>query len=163
MSYYVRAFCTSGTVPTIRTILGWLRQAGFDAEAVGESAKALDSPAWKSFELIYHPDKESLLVECRRNTSKRSMCQQTAKEELNALEDLDDSEAKKRVMDCVMNTRFIIDCTVTGDLKRKDALTVRSVLDVFVDHCGALIDMEDSGFWSHSDSPLLGRCVEEEG
>src|SRR5262249_49469250 len=44
MSYYARVFCTADAVPTIRTLLTWLRdEAGYAAE-VPEKPKALDSP-----------------------------------------------------------------------------------------------------------------------
>jgi hypothetical protein len=80
---------------------------------------------------------------------------------VGALEGLPDSEAKRRVADCLARTRFIICCRVDRDPKHREALAVRSVLDYFVDHCGGLLDTEDEGFYACSDLPLLGRCAEE--
>jgi hypothetical protein len=162
MSYSVTAFCTADAVPTIRSLLRWLREeAGYDAEVLGEPPAALDSPKWKSFELVYDPDKESVLVECHRNTGVRSLCAREVKGELESLEGVDDSEAKRRVIDCLTRTRFLICCRVDRDPDHEDSLNVRSVLDYFVDHCGALLDVEDEGFYSCSDLPLLGSCAEE--
>jgi hypothetical protein len=162
MSYNVRAFCRSGAVPTIRSLLKWLREeAGWNANVRGESPAALDSPKWKSLELVYDPGKESVLVECNRNTGPRSLCARNVKEELEALEDVEDSEAKRRVADCLSRTQFLIGCRVDGDPDHEESFNVRSVLDYFVDHCGALLEVEDEGFYSCSDLPLLGSCTEE--
>ncbi len=162
MSYCVSAYCTADAVPTIRNLLRWLREeAGYDAEVRGESPAALDSPKWKSFELVYDPDKESILVVCHRNTGPRSLCARDVKGELKSLEGVEDSEAKRRVIDCLNRTRFLICCRVDGDPNHAESLNVRSALDYFVDHCGALLDVEDEGFYSCSDLPLLGRCAED--
>jgi hypothetical protein len=160
MSYYVRVFCTTDAVPTIRAALKWLQEeVGFEAEVPGKSPAALDSPKWKSFELVYDPAKESLLVECQRNTGKRSLCHQTAQEELNALDDLPDSDARQRVADCLSRTQFIVYCQVSADYDHEEVAHFGALLDYFADLCGGLIDVEDEGFYSHSDTPLLGRCV----
>jgi hypothetical protein len=159
MSYYIRAFCTADAVPTIRSLLRWLREeAGYDAQVRDEPPKELDSSKWKPFELVYDPHKESVLVECNRNTGARSRCAREVQEELESLQGIQDSEAKSRVADCLSRTRFLICCRVDGDPNHTESFNVRSVLDYFVDHCGALLDVEDEGFYSCSDLPLLGRC-----
>jgi hypothetical protein len=162
MSYNIRAFCTTEPVPTIRTLLTWLREAGYSAEVPGKRPAALDAPAWKSFELVYDPNKESLLVECNRNSGKRSLCAREVQEELESLEGVKDSDAKRRVVDHLSRTRFILCCRVDGDPDHEEAGNVLALLDCQVDHCGAILDVEDEGFYSCSDMPLLGRCVEDE-
>jgi hypothetical protein len=99
MAYWVRAICTSDTVPTIRDLPTWLRkQSGFAAaEVPDEGPKALASAKWKSFELVYDPAKESILVECNRNTGSRSLCAGEVREELESLEDLEGSLGRKRL------------------------------------------------------------------
>src|SRR5262249_58255497 len=122
---------TADAVPTMRTLLTWLRdEAGYAAE-VPEKPKALDSPKWKSFELVYDAAKESIVIECQRNTGKRSLCHQTAQEELNALEALPDSDAKKQVADCLTRTRFIVSCEIAGDPDHDEVAHFGAVLDYF--------------------------------
>lgn len=99
------------------------------------------------------------MIECQRNTGKRSLCHQTAQEELNALEALPDSDAKKQVADCLTRTRFIVSCEIAGDPDHDEVAHFGAVLDYFAEHCGGLIDVEDEGFYSHTDTPLLGGCV----
>jgi hypothetical protein len=162
MSYHVRAFCPTATIPTIRALVAWLRdEAGLEAEVPGGRPAKLDSPSWKSFELVYRPGTESVLVECLRDTGPRSLARRTARDEAEALDGLPDSEARRRVADCLARTRFIICCRVDRDPDHREAFAVRSVLDYFVDHCGALLDTEDEGFYSCSDLPLLDRCTED--
>jgi hypothetical protein len=91
VSYYVRAFCTTGEVPTIAHLLAWLRaEARLPAEIRGPAK--LDSHAWKSFELVYRPGTESVLVECLRDTGPRSLARRTTREEAEALGALPDSD-----------------------------------------------------------------------
>jgi hypothetical protein len=73
MPYEIHAYCTSETAPTIREFLEGLRyyedgSPRMQADAPGESAKALDSSKWREFELVYGSDKQSLLLGCYRNT-----------------------------------------------------------------------------------------------
>jgi hypothetical protein len=163
MAYWVTAYCTTEGVPTIRSLLEWLwdKDEFQAAHTSGESPRALDSPRWKSFELVYHPDKESLLVECHRNTGPRSLCAQQVRGELESLEDLPDSAAKRQVADCLRRARFKVRCTVLQDHHHREGFTVRSIRDYFVDHCGAILDVEDEGFYARSDKPLLGLCAQD--
>jgi hypothetical protein len=160
--YYARVFCTAEAVPTIRTVLEFLRQNGVPADAPGESARALASPKWKSFELLYDPAKESILVECHRGTSPGSRCRQTVREELNGLEDLADTPAKRRVAECLNGARFIVSCEVLGDHHHQELARFGPFLDYFVDHCGGLIDVEDEGFYARTGRRLLvgGRAYD---
>ena len=163
MSYWVRAFCTTETVPTIHGFLTWLRdKARYNASVPHERPAALKTLKWKSFELVYDPDRNSILVECNRNTGDRSLCAREVQEQLDALEGVEDSEAKARVAECLTRTRFIICCRVDRDPNHEEAFNVRGALDYFVDQCGALLEVEDEGFYSCSDMPLLGSCVEDE-
>jgi hypothetical protein len=163
VAFYARVFCTAEAPPTIRTILDGVRVVGFPAEAPDETAKALDSPRWKEFEMVYRPDRASILVECQRETGKRSLCRETVREELNGIEDLNESEAKRRVADILRRTRFLVCCEVLGDNTVEALAELGPLLDYFVDHCGGLIDVEDRGFYARTGQPLLGRCVEDEG
>jgi hypothetical protein len=162
MAYWVYAYCTTDAVPTIRSLVSWLRaKGGFPkAEARFEGPAELDAPGWEEFELVYNPKKPSVQVECNRDTGPDSLCAGQVQGELDSLEDLEDSEAKCRVADCLSRTRFIICCTVVGDHGHREAHRVRAVLDYFVEHSGAILDTEDEGFYSCSDSPLLGLCAE---
>jgi hypothetical protein len=159
VAYIVRAICTADVVPTIGSILKWLKEEGGfpEADAPGEGPKALGSLKWKSFELVYDANKESLLVECNRNTGPRSLCAREVQGELESLDGVKQSRAKQRVKAHLEKARFVVCCTVSGDDDHGEAPTVRSVLDFFVDHCGAILDTEDEGFYSRSDAPLLGR------
>jgi hypothetical protein len=163
MAFYARVFCTSDAPPTIRTIVDALRAAGVFADAIDETDKALDSPRWKEFELAYRPDRETILVECQRGASKGSLCRETVHEELDALEDLNESEARQRVADVLRRARFLVCCEVMGDNTLAVLAELGPLLDYFVDHCGGLIDVEDRGFYARTGQPLLGRCVEEDG
>jgi hypothetical protein len=135
---------------------------GFPADAANETTKALDNPRWKEFELVWRPDRESLLVECQRRTGKRSLCDATVREEFNGIEDLEDSERKRKVADYLGRTRFLVCYQVLGDNTLEALAELGPLLDYFVDHHGGIIDVEDRGFYTRTGQPLLGRCVWEE-
>jgi hypothetical protein len=162
MAFYARVFCTAETPPTIRTILDGVRAVGFAAEAANETAKALDNPRWKQFELVYRADRDSLLVECQRGAAKRSLCAATVREELNGIDDLEDSQRKCQVADYLRRTRFLVCCDVLGDNTLQVLAELAPLLDYFVDHYGGMIDVEDRGFYTRTGQPLLGRCVGED-
>jgi hypothetical protein len=161
MSFYARVFCTAEAVPTIRTILAGVRAAGHPADAPGETEKALDSPRWKQFEFAYRPERETILVECQRGTSPRSLCQETVREELDAIDGLEESEATRQVAAHLRRTRFLVCCEVSGDNTVRVVTELGPLLDYLVDHHGGLIDVEDRGFYARTGRPLLGLCVGE--
>ncbi len=158
MAYWVRAICTTEAAPSIRTLLTWLRETDeFPNAAVpNEKAKALDSAKWKSFELVYDPDAPSIQVECNRNTGARSLFVGEVKGELETLAERRDSAAKRRVVKCFQEAKFIVCCTVSNDLDHKESFGVRMVLDFFVEHCGAILHVEDEGYYSRSNKLILG-------
>src|SRR5262245_1632446 len=111
MPYEIHAYCTSETVPTIRQFLERLRyyedgSPRMEAAAPGTSARALDSLKWREFELVYGPDKESLVLGCYRNTGPRSLCAKMARGRLETVSGYKDSAGKRRVCDCLAGTRF---------------------------------------------------------
>ncbi|MGE3808384.1 MAG: hypothetical protein AB7K24_27290 [Gemmataceae bacterium] len=152
----MQAFCAAEAAPAIAELLAWFRDhLRLPAKAVGVSATGLKRADWNSFELVYQKGKPSILVECWRNAGKNSPCQQTIDEELEALQELPSARARKKLREAFKRTRFIVCCRVDGDDGHAEAFVIRTLLDYFVDHGGAVIEVEDEGFYSCSDLPLL--------
>jgi hypothetical protein len=162
MSYYVRVFCSRKTVPPLRALLKWMtNELHQEASVTGVSRAKLDSTSWRGCGLIYDPGKEELRVECQRDTGPKSLCRQTVREQLNALEAVPDSKDKKRVVDRLKRTRFIVECEVYADYDHEEADTVREILDFFLTRNGGLIDEEDVGFFLVSDWHLPLRVRDD--
>jgi hypothetical protein len=167
MPYEIHAYCTSDTAPTIREFLEGLRyydggSPRMPADAPGESAKALDSSKWRAFDLVYGCEQQSLLLGCYRNTGPRSLCAKMARGRLETVSEYKDSPGKRRVCDCLANTRFVIWCRVDNDPDRERASAVLDLLAGFAERHGGVLDLEDEGFLADSDTPLCGWCAGDE-
>src|SRR5262245_10317423 len=110
MGYYVRAFCTSGRAPAISDLIAWLDECGFEAKAVMDNPNDGGSPDWQSFELLSDADKMPIPVECNRNTGEDSLARAEVWEFLDELEEVEDSPAKRTVVDHLQRLRFVVCC-----------------------------------------------------
>lgn len=108
MAYWVKAYCTADTIPTIGTFVAWLRaEHGTNAEArVGEPSE-LHAADWTEFELVYDPEKRPIAVECNRDTEADSLCAGEVRGELESLEDPRDSEPSSPAGGGVRQNRFV--------------------------------------------------------
>src|SRR3972149_4764316 len=71
MGYYVRAFCTSTTVPSMSEVLGWVQGHNSNI-SVDQSLTSieLNDSQWKQIALSYKQGKLPILVECNRDEGK---------------------------------------------------------------------------------------------
>src|SRR4051794_26376992 len=135
MPYEIHAYCTSEPVPTIRELLAWLRDEengwGLEADAPETGTKGLDSARWTEFFLRYgrkSSGMKSLTLGCYRNSGPRSLCAKMARGQHERVAEYKDSPGKRRVLDCLARTRFIIWCRVDNDVDRERGSPVLDLL-----------------------------------
>ena len=169
MPYEIHAYCTSEKPPTIRELLTWLRDEengwGLEADAPETGPKALDSARWTEFFLRYGrkgSQMQSLTLGCYRNTWPRSRCARMAQGQLETVAEYNVSPGKKRVLDSLARTRYIIWCRVDNDPDRARASPVLDLLASLLARHGVVLDLEDEGFLADSDTPLCGWCANDE-
>jgi hypothetical protein len=156
MTYYVRAFCTDGEVPTIGMVLAWAAGHGLDLDPPPEmpefvswvgapppdwgrwTSEELASRGWDGVDLWWRKDWTPMGVTIR---------------------DLDDWEAEEvgelprsrrrdQVLAHLAGTRFVVSLSLPISALEDDALweAVSVVLDYFTEHHGALVHVEGEGF-----------------
>jgi len=153
MGYYVRAFCTSETIPTIANVLGWLEKRGRRLELdKGMSAVDEDSIEWEQLALVYRRGKLPILAECNRDDgSPESLMQQEIGEFLDSIGRPGPSLAKQRVISHLKKTRYIIACQLpTSDIDDDGYDSNADFLNYFVENCGGMIQADGEGFYEGS-------------
>jgi hypothetical protein len=146
MSYYVRAFCTSGDPPPLRTILDWVRSEGVSLDLDTENVTPdVDSSDWKEAELRYKPGNQPIVVDVTR--SRDELLSEEIDEFLEFLEDTPDSTAKSKVLKHLRETDAIVAVQLLGDVDDEGHAAASTFLNFFVVNCGGLIQADAEGFY----------------
>jgi hypothetical protein len=155
MGYYVRAFCRSPGVPTLRQALDSVRAKGIDLQS--SDPADLDNPTWTHLALLYKKGKKPILVECNRETADNPLCRDEVKGFLDEISRLPDSAGKTRVIDHLNGTEFIIACQLPvlnmGD-DQAGYLANDAFLRYFEAHCGGMIQADGEGFYAGQEMVL---------
>lgn len=149
MGYYVRAFCTSSQVPTVRQVFEAVKEKGIDLQS-GSKGIDLDSPNWDRLALLYKKGKKPILVECNREAAEPSLCRDEVAGFLEDIGSLADSPGKTRVIEHLQSTKFIIACQLPVLNMGNDETGYRAndaFIRYFEQHCGGLIQADGEGFY----------------
>jgi hypothetical protein len=149
MGYYVRAFCTSRTVPTLTEVENALRRTlpavRFDTD------DARDSADWRNAELYYSEARGPIVLEVNVNHGPDSLVLAERQEFIEEVSNLDDSEAKARVVDHLRSVNYVVLCQLLGDIDESGFEANGELLDFFVENYGGLIQADGEGFYEGTD------------
>jgi hypothetical protein len=157
MTYYVRAFCVHGEVPTIGTVLAWAAEHGLDLTPppdmpefvswVGEqppdwgpwTAEELAGRDWGGVALWWRKDWTPLTVDIDDGDDGRG----------DMAAELPPSRQRDQVLAQLARTRFVVTMRLPISALEDDALweAVSVLLDYFVEHNGTLVHIESDGFY----------------
>jgi hypothetical protein len=149
VSYYVRAFCTTGEPPAIRPILDFAKERGFVVEGVS-NATGLDDPAWEQAAVVYKTGKSPILLEINREQAGEdgSLFREEIEEFLEFLEDAPNNSNRKRVEQHLRETRFTVAAQLaTSDIDDDGYNALGNMLRYFVEHNGGMIQADGEGFY----------------
>jgi hypothetical protein len=155
MGYYVRAFCTTPEVPTIRQVLDAVLAKGIDLQPA--DASDLDNTTWTHLALLYKKGKKPILVECNRDTPDDPLCRNEVKGFLDEIGRLADSAGKTRVIDHLNGTKFIVACQLPVLNMADDQagyLANDAFLRYFEQHCSGMIQADGEGFYAGQEMVL---------
>jgi hypothetical protein len=157
MTYYVRAFCTDGEVPTIGTVLAWAAQHDLDpppdmpefVTQVGEpppdwgqgTPEELASRDWNGVALWWRKDWTPMDVTIHDRHDW----------EADQVAALPPSRQRDQVLAHLARTRYVVSISLPISALEDDALweAVSVLLDYFAEHHGALAHIEGEGsFWA---------------
>jgi hypothetical protein len=148
VSYYVRAFCTSPEIPSLRSVLDWARGQGCTLE-VERAAIDLDSVDWDEVPVLYKAGKTPCLSSISRDEGASDcLFREEVREFEEFLEDVEDSPARQRVIGHLRQSRYVVANQLpTADIDEDGYRASAVFLDYFVHHAGGLIQADGEGFY----------------
>jgi hypothetical protein len=157
MPYYVRAFCTSESVPPAAEVIEELRSNGILVYAEAEDTFVLSTPHWTEFELHYKEGKEPIVVDCARNTGPESIAADEVAIFIEEVGCTEDCPMKDVILRHLRATRFVIACQLIMDIDDDGYEANGEFLSEFVRRCGGLIQADGEGFWDGDEIVLPMR------
>ncbi|KNY25529.1 hypothetical protein [Pseudobacteroides cellulosolvens] len=152
MGYYVRAFCTSDRVPTIKEIFDWAASQGYKL-GVSDNFKDIDmkSNNWERVDILYKAGKLPILSEINRDEGTDNCLMREEieefKERLSEVRGLLNIK-KKKVETHLANTRYIVANELPISNIDDDGYNANYIfLKYFVVHCGGMIQANGEGFY----------------
>lgn len=153
MGYYMRAFCTSADLPPLDRVINWAAVQGTSLQVEKEPTGSRGGTVWREADIRYKPDREPIVVDASRAGVDDGIAGEV-EEFIEMVEDADNWLAKRRVVRHLRKTRTIVGAQLLGDLDEDGQDAVAVFLGFFVEHCGALIQDDGSGFWKGDDLVL---------
>jgi len=166
MTYHVRVFCRSADVPDLGRIQSWLRASDSAATidepdhaiAVAEAGEQsppivdLKTAAWDQVAISYRSGKLPILADCLRdNGTQESLLRKEIAGFVQLIGDPAGSGSRKRVLDHLAATKFIVTCQLPASDMEEDGFDANSeFLLFFVEHCEGMVQADGEGFYSGS-------------
>lgn len=151
MSYYIRAFCTHGGLPPLRSILETVAERGtqptFDPAISGPTD--LEDSRWTEVAIEYKPNKSPISFEVSYPGEPGDyLFGEEIAEFLQELEDAPRNRHRRFVEKHLKNTRFIVAARLpTSDIDDDGLAVLEFVLNFLVDYSGAIIQADGEGFY----------------
>lgn len=155
MGYYVRAFCTSDKVPTIKEIFDWVASKGYKLGVPDDLVDFdLNSNNWEHVDILYKEGKLPILSEINRdNFTDDCLLREELDEFREFLSDVNGffNLKKKKVEKHINKTKYIVANQLpTSDID-EDGYNVNGIfMEYFVNHCGGMIQADGEGFYENS-------------
>jgi hypothetical protein len=152
MGNYIRAFCVSEEVPPITKVVQWLATRDVVVKVENGDPMKMQSRGWEQVSLIYKQGKLPIIARClREDASGDASSVEEVKKFIEQLGAVGKNKVKKRVVDHLKATRFIIALRLPkGDMDDAGWDANGQILTYFLDHCGALIQADGEGFYEGS-------------
>jgi hypothetical protein len=140
MGYYLRVFCMSPEIPSLRAVFEWaeVRDVRLDAPSAD-----VDAPSWRQAEVVYKTGRQPFVAE----TDADQLLREEVEEFVEFLEDVDDSSEKQKVLDHLEQSKAVVSTQLLGDVDDDGYAAAGTFLTFFVEHCGGLIQADGEGFY----------------
>jgi len=149
MGYYVRAFCRSESFPTLAMVQEALSRTLPLARF--ETDDPIETNQWRNAELIYDESKGPIVVEVNFDDGPDSLVLTEREEFIEELSELDESDAKARVIEHLRSVKYIVCCQLLSDINEGGLEANGQLLDYFVENHGGLIQADGEGFYEGTD------------
>ena len=150
MGYYVRAFCTASSPPPLQAVIDALAARGVALSAEGVTPEDLREADWEEAAIGFAPGQRPALVTCDRQTGAHNVLREEVEQFIEFVQDGPSSPERKRVIDHLRATKFIVACRLpegAGEDDDRGCAASRAFLSYFVSHCGGMIQADGRGFY----------------
>ena len=145
MGYYVRAFCSSEQIPSIKELLDWSKSQIATVSISGDA----DSRNWSQIEIYYKKNKSPFLSEIIQEEGDSECLMETEIEEFQEfLSEIADSSGKSKVLKHLKETKYIVVNQIpTSDFDDDGYEALGVYLQYFIKHCGGMVQADSEGFY----------------
>jgi len=153
MGYYVRVFCKSDRVPSVRQVLGHLNSLDFyfDVET-GLRPEEQESPGWTQFELKYDEERTPIRVECNRVAGSDGVAKEEIAEFIELVEAGSPGGHEAKVLDHLRQAKYVVACELPVSDMDDDGYELNGeFMRFFVEHHEGMIHADGEGFYSGSE------------
>jgi hypothetical protein len=169
MTYYVRAFCLQGEVPTIGTLLAWAADGGVDLAGTPPdeapwAPEELAGRDWNSVALWWRVDWSPLLVSIEHRDDHDSPRRGYFADDdrgwaRERLEAFPRSPQRDQVLAHLRRSRFVVSISLPISALDDETMweAVSVLLAYFVEHTSAMVHVENDGFYQDDTLVLATR------
>ena len=144
MPYYVRAFCNSDTVPSVSELENTLKA---EYPVIRLETEDTRDGKWENVEYYYKEGNQPVIIECNYNDGPESLVAEECEEFIEEIGSPGLSMAKRKVLDHLKETKYIISCQLLNDIDDDGYDLNGELLNIFVNKYGGLIQADGEGFY----------------
>ncbi len=144
MPYYIRAFCNSDTVSSVSELENMLKD---EYPAIRLETEDTRDDKWESAEYFYKEGNQPVVIECNYNDGPESLAAEECEEFIEKIGYPRLSMAKRKILDHLKNTKYIISCQLMSDIDNDGYHLNGELLNIFVSKHGGLIQADGEGFY----------------
>lgn len=152
MSDLIQIFCSEEPPPTLKQVMEFLSEEGFDIKfEEGEEEdeeQDQEDPSWTEARLIYDDEQEALVLECWRSEESDEF-DELRDELIATVEDMEETGAKK-VLRRLKKAQFVIQI-LPCDSDEEGESVVNALTAFFAAEFGGLVHVEGDGFYEGDD------------
>jgi len=156
MSYYTRLFCISTEVPAAADAVAFANSKSNQYKmAIDEATMDVFSNGSMAFEMKYKDGLPPIIVEINMVDDIDPVAKEEIKEFIADIGFAGFSSAKRKVINHLERTSFIVACEHSHGIDEDGENAIRNFIQFFIDHCNGLFHADGEGFYNEDMTLLL--------
>lgn len=155
MAYYTRVFCNSAQLPSAASAVAFANSESSQYYlAIDEETMDVFSNGSMAFEMKYKESLQPIVVEINKVDDVDPVAKGEIKEFIADIGFAGFSSAKRKVVNQLENTTFIVACRLLSDIDDDGYQANDAFLRYFINHCNGMLHADGEGFYD-KDGALL--------
>lgn len=149
MAYYVRVFCTALDAPPLRDVFAFCAEQGHPLWLGEDTTDTdLDSTVWREITLRYKESGQQIATDVTRKSDGKGLLREEIAEFKEFLEDVDNGPGKRKVLQHLRATNFIVaNQYLFADFDDDGYDVMSHFLNYFVQNHGGMVQCDGEGFY----------------